>query len=911
MAGVEVGASYALPFPYTGLALGSSATSRLGNLLSKTRVDLVDRITSGSKAQHTEAWFPYVDKKSADIYKNGSGTNDYKRIVTEMHYDDDGNRTALKTMTTEAASGDTFVRDVTASYETSDTSSWCLSLPTTVTQTNTNPDGAQASRTTRYTVDTSACRITSKTIAPNQPLALTTSFQYDGFGNVNKVTESGSGIGNRVTQVNYGASGDFPVSITDPAGETKSFTWNHALGVKTSATAVDNTTTHWTYDGFGRQASETNPDGSVTTTAYAFCGSGCPTHGRYSVSTTLNDHNGNAGGQTSVIYDRLNRPIQTRRAILGGNTAVVDSHYDALGRKIKVSQPYLLNAGAQYWTTYAYDVRNRVTQKNAPLDQDHPSGRMTRYAYDGLTTTVTDPMNHVKTVVDNALGEAAQVTDDASSNPVTYTDGYTPFGQLATVTDPNGNKTTYSYDPRGFKTAMNDPDMGAWSYAYNAAGELTKQTDAQHRTTTQSYDALGRPASRSEPLSGETRHIAYHYVQSGNGKGHLANETLIKGSGSTPDFKRAFTYDALGRPTTVTTTIADVDYKVKRAYDGFSRLRQLTYPESAGGEHLKLNYTYDPSGVVKQVTDANDGVVYWTALSMDAMGHVTGERRGDGVSTVTLYDPATGALNGISSGSGANDSHVQYLTYKWDAMNNMTERRDARLRLSEDFTYDALNRLTRCRLTKPDGSLGGTQSFTYDPLGNLLSKSGVGTYTYDTIHPHRVTSINRGGGVSNHFQYSADGNLMSKSGPDGYTNQFTAFNKPREITTEHTARTFAYGPEHRRYAQFMSGSGAHKYYVGTLFEVIDQASVITYRHNIQVNGRTIAIGINRSDNTHAIRYVYQDGLGSTDAITNYTGKVMERMSFDAFGQRRSETSWSGPPSGDRDDITDRGYTGAK
>jgi hypothetical protein len=96
-----------------------------------------------------------------------------------------------------------------------------------------------------------------------------------------------------------------------------------------------------------------------------------------------------------------------------------------------------------------------------------------------------------------------------------------------------------------------------------------------------------------------------------------------------------------------------------------------------------------------------------------------------------------------------------------------------------------------------------------------------------------------------------------------------------------------------------------------LFEVIDQAPLITYRHNIQVNGRTIAIGINRSDNTHTIRYVYRYGLGSTDAITNYTGKVMERMSFDAFGQRRSETSWSGPPSGDRDDITDRGYTGAK
>ena len=59
-------------------------------------------------------------------------------------------------------------------------------------------------------------------------------------------------------------------------------------------------------------------------------------------------------------------------------------------------------------------------------------------------------------------------------------------------------------------------------------------------------------------------------------------------------------------------------------------------------------------------------------------------------------------------------------------------------------------------------------------------------------------------------------------------------------------------------------------------------------------------------------YFTHDHLGSIDSVTNQSGAVQVRLSFDAFGKRRKEAGWSGAvPSGDSTEIantTRRGYT---
>jgi hypothetical protein len=76
---------------------------------------------------------------------------------------------------------------------------------------------------------------------------------------------------------------------------------------------------------------------------------------------------------------------------------------------------------------------------------------------------------------------------------------------------------------------------------------------------------------------------------------------------------------------------------------------------------------------------------------------------------------------------------------------------DANTSLSETFTYDSLNRLTSSVV-----NLSLSKTFTYDVIGNLITKSDVGTYVYPaggTPLPHAVSSIS---GAS--FAYDGNGN---------------------------------------------------------------------------------------------------------------------------------------------------------
>ena len=52
---------------------------------------------------------------------------------------------------------------------------------------------------------------------------------------------------------------------------------------------------------------------------------------------------------------------------------------------------------------------------------------------------------------------------------------YDNLGQLDSVSDPEGFKTTYSYDMLGRMTKRIHPDAGETRYTYDNAGNLTKE----------------------------------------------------------------------------------------------------------------------------------------------------------------------------------------------------------------------------------------------------------------------------------------------------------------------------------------------------------------------------------------------------------------------------------------------------
>jgi hypothetical protein len=73
------------------------------------------------------------------------------------------------------------------------------------------------------------------------------------------------------------------------------------------------------------------------------------------------------------------------------------------------------------------------------------------------------------------------------------------------------------------------------------------------------------------------------------------------------------------------------------------------------------------------------------------------------------------------------------------------------------------------------------KTFAYDAIGNLLTKSDVGNYTYPlagSVLPHAVMSIS-GGTVSTSFTYDPNGNQTTGL---GRSISHTSHNKPSSIT---------------------------------------------------------------------------------------------------------------------------------
>jgi YD repeat-containing protein len=212
-----------------------------------------------------------------------------------------------------------------------------------------------------------------------------------------------------------------------------------------------------------------------------------------------------------------------------------------------------------------------------------------------------------------------------------------------------------------------------------------------------------------------------------------------------------------------------------------------------------LNDAYTASGDLSQVTDNSSGLAYWTANSADAELQVTSETFGNGATQTQSFDPATGRLTGVTAGSNNGIANWQY---SWDGVGNLLSRTDTIEGYSEYFCYDQLNRLTTYAIGSSCTASGAT-SIGYDALGDITSKSDVGTYAYPAAgqaHPHAFVARNSPpdcfvrlkakrsspsiagtvNGVTNpSFAYDANGNMTSGA---GRTISWTAFNMASQIT---------------------------------------------------------------------------------------------------------------------------------
>jgi hypothetical protein len=185
---------------------------------------------------------------------------------------------------------------------------------------------------------------------------------------------------------------------------------------------------------------------------------------------------------------------------------------------------------------------------------------------------------------------------------------------------------------------------------------------------------------------------------------------------------------------------------------------QIAYPN---GFSVAVGYT---NGFQTQLYQpGTPGNVYWSANAYDEWGQVYDESTGNGVSTGTYRDPATGMVDAILAGD--NNAVANY-SYAWDANGNTTQRVDynqgASGPLTETFSYDNVDRLLGDDQTSGSTTLSDvTVGYDSNDLGNIASKSDIGSYAYagtNNAGPHAVTTA---GPLS--YTYDAVGNMTSVS----------------------------------------------------------------------------------------------------------------------------------------------------
>jgi RHS repeat-associated protein len=436
-------------------------------------------------------------------------------------------------------------------------------------------------------------------------------------------------------------------------------------------------------------------------------------------------------------------------------------------------------------TSSTYYNNGFVVNKPATITVTNSSGGLvakTVNTYDGsslVTSGASGIVNHDDSNYGSsftARGNLTQVQQYTSSTAYTTKSiTYDITGQMRTLTDGNGNGTTYSYTDNFFNDAGDSSSPSSYSPSsstnayltsvtqggqtstfgyYFGTGQMAKSTDPNSQTTFfHFYDSLSRPTSTTYPDSGwsylvypsasETQVDKYSSITgsslttscstSGNACRH--DKTLLDSLGRTSSAvlvsdpsgsdTTAATYDQNGRAYQTSNpyrSTSDSTYgSTTLLYDGLNRVAQIQ-DQDGSNAYTYYGATVSSNGGRSGQMCTGYGVGY-PILSKDEAGKL----RQSWVDSfgrlieVDEPDPSTGSL---TSGSPLNTC------YAYDLNNNLTGVSQSGSR-NRSFTYDMASRLV-CSAnpeikiatcpSSPGSYTSGTIAYSYDNNGNLTSK---------------------------------------------------------------------------------------------------------------------------------------------------------------------------------------------
>ncbi len=716
----------------------------------------------------------------------------------------------------------------------------------TETRTRTLGDGTVATEITSFAYDSANRPIT--TTAPDGSITRT---EYDALGNVKATVDA---LGRR-TEFTYDELGR--QTRTDHPDGTFDLTGYDAENRRVSSTDRGGRTTTYEYDPAGRLKKTILPDASVTEQVYDAAGRLHQSIDARGHATTFGY---DAAGRRTTITDALNQVTQTT--------------YDAAGNQVALTDP------RGNTTAFVYDSGNRLTRTIAP----DATFRTTGYDALGRRTSETDESGRVTRFGYDALGRLVTVTD-ALTQVTSY--AYDEAGNRISQADANGHVTRFEFDSVGRQTKRILPDGAEERFAYDAAGNRTSRTDFMGRTTLYEYDLQSRLLRRIYPGNVQ---VSFTYSPTGR------RLTATDARGTT-----TYGYDNRDR---VTSLVYPDGRSLEYAYDAVGNRTELT--ANVGGRTLTTSYTYDDLNRLDTVTDPIGGVY---DHNYDANGNRESLLFPNGVATTYAYNAKNQLLN-ISTVNNAGTTLVSF-AYTLTPTGNRTKiiEHDG---VTRNYAYDNLYRLTDEHVkqgTAPDAPTAWRNGFTYDRVGNRLRQDRIETTGASSIvaydYDERDRLLSESSLDSTTYGWDENGNQISKLGPAGGTYSWDLDNRLTKVTLANGSTVaHEYDADGTRVRTTNTQSGQPAEVVDYLVDPDHKTSIRSTISLSQVivessGGQLVGFHV-RGDNllgslapeaptappqgqAWRASYVHSEGIGSVRALSDASGAVSDRYTFEAYG----------------------------
>lgn len=772
---------------------------------------------------------------------------------------------------------------VTTSEYDNDQSKWLLGRLKRSTHLTSAPGTPSQSRTTEYKYDAQTGLLVSETVDPTLTESLTHEIAYDLFGNKVISRTKGSGIEPRQTSGVFDGEGRFLVKQADELKHSTITEYDGRFGLASRVTGPNGRTSVMKYDAHGREVMARDPSGVITRTTYSFVlPNSAPDGAIYKV-----DRATEGLGATTRYVDDSGNVLRTVSNGFKNVQILQDSTLDDRGRPYRLSRPHFKDDPPQ-WTTTTYDALDR------PILTSYPDQTTRRHQYAGRSSTTIDAQGRKTIATYNGRGLLIAVEDPLKNR---YHIGYDALDRIVDVKRSDDKHVRFGYDIKGRRSVVDDPDNGRWTYVYDVLDKLVRQTDPKGQVTELSYDLLGRPLLRKQ--AGQI--TAWAYDESANGIGLATRVQSSNGYGE------AYEYDPQGRPSQITVLTPDGNYVTKTEYDQYGRVVATTYPSG-----FRVRNSYDRSGLLAAVVNAESGALFWRAHDYNATGRVTSEEFGNGVQNARAFSNANGLMEReeVNDGNGA---VLQRFNYTYDKSSNVVHIVEDACKQESRFGYDELDRLVE--VTR---SCGQPISVRYDALGRIVSKSDVGAYRYGSKPADGVTSIVTAEGAVLGFEYDAAGGMVRTP---TLSLCYNSSNQVQHARSWNGITFFNYTHDDRCYRTDSTEFGLRTVTtrVGLFERIVSQwtehphkrRQVTRHRHLIDGGTGVIAVfdTIEDTQSKHhkdlrscssSLRYVHRDRLGSVTMLTDERRCLVQRFSYDPWGVRQAAVA---------DTSFTRGFTG--